>query len=245
MQTSAKKFTITVALATALVVTGVTKSQAANELTGGLLGGGAGAGIGAALGGYKGAAIGGVLGLALGAFAANRYSNGGLFGYGNKPSYSQGYAPAPAYAPAPTYAPAYAPAAYTPPPPPPRYSYTAVEPSYVYAPPPKPTYVTPPSYGYRYGDAAAQRAELTMAVQSELSALGYNPGPVDGINGPRTSSAIRGYQSRYGFIVDGRVSLGLLDHIRVTRSKLASGEPATSGTPLTPGTPAPYSPSYN
>lgn len=40
-------------------------------------------------------------------------------------------------------------------------------------------------------------------IQEALIKLGFNPGVVDGINGPRTRSAVRGFQNKYGLVVDG------------------------------------------
>jgi len=43
-------------------------------------------------------------------------------------------------------------------------------------------------------------------VQRGLAALGYDPGPVDGILGPKTRSAIRAFQAREKLSVTGIVS---------------------------------------
>ena len=53
----------------------------------------------------------------------------------------------------------------------------------------------------------------TARVQGGLARLGYDPGPVDGRPGPKTSGAIRQYQSDHGLLVDGRASLELARHI--------------------------------
>lgn len=58
----------------------------------------------------------------------------------------------------------------------------------------------------------ANRA-ATARVQAGLAKLGYNPGPVDGVMGSRTSSAIRNYQRDNGLLVDGRASYELAQHI--------------------------------
>jgi Putative peptidoglycan binding domain len=50
-------------------------------------------------------------------------------------------------------------------------------------------------------------------IQKNLSLLGYDPGPVDGQGGPRTTSAIQAYQRKAGLTVDGRPSAKLLEHI--------------------------------
>jgi len=52
------------------------------------------------------------------------------------------------------------------------------------------------------------------AIQRELAHLGYAPGPVDGIVGANTRSAIRQYQKAAGLPVDGKVSLALLGSLR-------------------------------
>jgi len=50
-------------------------------------------------------------------------------------------------------------------------------------------------------------------VQAGLTDLGYNPGPIDGVMGPQTRSAIRTYQRDHGLQVDGRATEGLARHI--------------------------------
>lgn len=61
-------------------------------------------------------------------------------------------------------------------------------------------------------DRPANRA-ATIRVQAGLSKLGYNPGPVDGIQGQQTTQAIRAYQRDNGLLVDGRASYELASHI--------------------------------
>lgn len=43
----------------------------------------------------------------------------------------------------------------------------------------------------------------TRDDQRRLTALGYDPGPADGIRGPKTIAAIKGFQKDYGLVVDG------------------------------------------
>jgi hypothetical protein len=87
--------------------------------------------------------------------------------------------------------------------------------------------------------APAADPELTAAVQNELTVLGYNPGPVDGVYGYQTAEAIRAYQAHQGLPVDGQVSLRLLDHLRSTRAARAQQQP-----PLQPQ-PVPQAATYN
>ena len=50
-------------------------------------------------------------------------------------------------------------------------------------------------------------------VQTSLTALGYDPGPIDGQMGQQTTGAIRAYQKACGMPVDGKISAGLLCHL--------------------------------
>ena len=54
---------------------------------------------------------------------------------------------------------------------------------------------------------------VMTGLQARLNNLGYNTGPVDGVQGPRTTEAIRDFQNRYGLKVDGVVG-------PITRGKL-------------------------
>jgi peptidoglycan hydrolase-like protein with peptidoglycan-binding domain len=57
-------------------------------------------------------------------------------------------------------------------------------------------------------------AQVVKDIQSGLARLGYDPGPVDGIAGQRTRSAIRAYQQDHGLLVDGQPTQELAEHIR-------------------------------
>lgn len=50
-------------------------------------------------------------------------------------------------------------------------------------------------------------------IQRALAARGYDPGGVDGAEGPRTRAAIRAYQKDSGLRETGRASRELLDHL--------------------------------
>lgn len=56
----------------------------------------------------------------------------------------------------------------------------------------------------RQGD----RGEAVRLLQAILRALGYDPGPVDGIFGERTETAVRLFQAAHGIAVDGVVGPG-------------------------------------
>lgn len=55
--------------------------------------------------------------------------------------------------------------------------------------------------------------ELVSGIQAGLAELGYDPGPVDGMAGPKTVAAISRYQHDHALLVDGQPSRALLQHI--------------------------------
>ena len=57
---------------------------------------------------------------------------------------------------------------------------------------------------------------LTRSVQRELSRLGYFRGPVDGVAGPQTVSAIQNFEASHGLPVDGAPSDYLLSQLQQT-----------------------------
>ena len=50
------------------------------------------------------------------------------------------------------------------------------------------------------------KSAVVADVQAELAALGYGPGPADGVMGARTRAAIRAFQTDAGLPVDGQIS---------------------------------------
>jgi len=65
---------------------------------------------------------------------------------------------------------------------------------------------------------------LVRTTQEGLQILGYYPGEIDGIEGPRTRRAIEEYQRDVGMRVSGKVSEPLLAHIAAVLTYLASAE---------------------
>lgn len=68
--------------------------------------------------------------------------------------------------------------------------------------------------GSTVGPGSGMQKEDVMAIQRALADLGYAPGPVDGVAGPSTTSAIRRYQAAAGLPVNGEVSPALLEDLR-------------------------------
>ena len=61
----------------------------------------------------------------------------------------------------------------------------------------------------------------TRSAQEALQAKGYNPGPIDGVYGPRTTAAVRDFQKAEGLKVTGRMDTD-------TRAKLMASSGAGS-----------------
>ena len=76
--------------------------------------------------------------------------------------------------------------------------------------------------------------ELIMEVQLALAELGYQPGPVDGQSGQRTTEAVKAFQRNEGLPVTGRIDEDLLDELddaaEVADAATISGLPNLSGT---------------
>ncbi|MGV8907115.1 MAG: peptidoglycan-binding protein [Acetobacterium sp.] len=67
-------------------------------------------------------------------------------------------------------------------------------------------------------------SEYVKWIQEKLKVLGYDPGPADGIGGPKTDAAIRQFQSDGGLEVDGLV--GKNTHIAMLAALNGSMIPA-------------------
>jgi len=112
-----------------------------------------------------------------------------------------------------------------------RYSYPAPyyrAPAYSYAVPyypPPPVYVAPPVYAAppvyqglppssaNYRLLAPSGSHLVAHVQEKLRGYGYYRGPVDGLTGAGTRSAVRSYQVDRGIEVTGRIDEALLSDL--------------------------------
>lgn len=60
-------------------------------------------------------------------------------------------------------------------------------------------------FSYSYLIQRGSTGSKVKAVQSTLNCLGYNAGPVDGIFGSQTVSAVKSFQRDHGLVVDGIV----------------------------------------
>ena len=75
----------------------------------------------------------------------------------------------------------------------------------------------------------ASGSERVREVQWRLRALGYRPGPIDGIFGPRTRAAVGWFQYKHGFPVSGRATLAMVRHLRARTSPGSGRQQEPSG----------------
>ena len=87
---------------------------------------------------------------------------------------------------------------------------------------------------YRTDTRALNRTE-TMDLQWNLAVHGYDPGPADGVAGPRTRAAIEQYQIDAQLPVDGRASAALLDHLQYTDPPVRNARVAGESPQYPPG----------
>lgn len=83
-------------------------------------------------------------------------------------------------------------------------------------------------------EAKTERADV-KATQQALRDRGHDPGPIDGVHGPRTSAALKKFQQAEGLTASGQ-----LDEETMHRLNVPSASPATE--PTVPATPAPGAP---
>lgn len=81
--------------------------------------------------------------------------------------------------------------------------------------------------------------DVVKPVQRHLLALGYNPGFVDGVMGPKTAAAIRNYQRANGLVANGEASAALLAHLDRTAAVQAAERPTSLPLPAPAKPPAP------
>jgi len=78
---------------------------------------------------------------------------------------------------------------------------------------------------WRKGSRAT--ASDVKTVQSNLAALGYHPGPVDGLAGAQTRAAVRRYQADNGLPVNGKLSPELAQSVYArAQARMAAATPS-------------------
>jgi peptidoglycan hydrolase-like protein with peptidoglycan-binding domain len=77
-----------------------------------------------------------------------------------------------------------------------------------------------------------ERSDDIRQAQTALKDKGHDPGPIDGIHGPRTSAALRSYQKAENIKVTGRLDSGTRSHLMGQ----ASATPSTATPAASPST---------
>lgn len=77
----------------------------------------------------------------------------------------------------------------------------------------------------------AQGSSTVREAQQALKDKGFDPGPVDGLNGPRTRAAVRDYQKQQNLTVNGRLGNETLTSLGVKEGS-ASAHMSAAGSNL-------------
>jgi len=98
----------------------------------------------------------------------------------------------------------------------------------------------PPRAAYTMAQPAALSPEMIQQVQSRLQQAGNYNGRIDGVWGPATESAVRGYQQQHNLNATGQLDSNTLAALNVGAPRQTMGSaqpsPANSGTPYSNAT---------
>jgi peptidoglycan hydrolase-like protein with peptidoglycan-binding domain len=83
-----------------------------------------------------------------------------------------------------------------------------------------PAAATEAAQGPKAGPPATFTPETIKAVQGALRDHGYEPGPIDGVAGPRTEAALRAFQVARGLEETGRIDFATMGKLGVEPSLL-------------------------
>ena len=83
----------------------------------------------------------------------------------------------------------------------------------------------------RGGVTEADQRALVMKIQTLLAEQGYDPGPADGVAGPKTRDAVRAFQRTIGVAETGQIDSD--PGRRARRPRLTTASRATTGVALT------------
>jgi localization factor PodJL len=73
--------------------------------------------------------------------------------------------------------------------------------------------VSRPEQQPRPSPLETEAGQAIAAVQETLRQLGYDPGPVDGIEGPKTRTAVCDFRKSRGLTQTGRITLDLIQEL--------------------------------
>ena len=90
-------------------------------------------------------------------------------------------------------------------------------------------------------DKLAGKMESSADIRQAQQALkdkGHDPGPIDGVHGPRTSAALREYQKAENIKVTGRLDSETRAHLMGQKTSSSATTPAPSASPSMPTSPS-------
>ncbi|PTL76870.1 peptidoglycan-binding protein [Vitiosangium sp. GDMCC 1.1324] len=80
------------------------------------------------------------------------------------------------------------------------------------------------------------RGAQVLDAQKELKAAGFNPGPLDGIFGPKTEAAVKAFQKSHGLVQDGIIGPKTWSALKGDRFDPAHPKPPSTGGNKPPST---------
>ena len=87
----------------------------------------------------------------------------------------------------------------------------------------------------RSNGMAAGKREHVKAAQQALKDKGHDPGPVDGVMGPKTQAALKDFQSKEGLKASGQLDTETMAKLGVEAKAGASADTGTSSPSASPG----------
>jgi N-acetylmuramoyl-L-alanine amidase len=96
-----------------------------------------------------------------------------------------------------------------------RWDTGVLIPGVEYDPNVTPLSLTPPSRLFRRGGENMD-PQTVSKIQQRLFDLGFDPGPIDGIYGPKTAAAVAAFQTVKGLVIDGEVGPQTAEALDIT-----------------------------
>jgi peptidoglycan hydrolase-like protein with peptidoglycan-binding domain len=87
----------------------------------------------------------------------------------------------------------------------------------------------------RSSGMAGGKREQVKAAQQALKDKGHDPGPVDGVMGPKTQAALKDFQSKEGLTSSGQLDAETMSKLGVEAKAGASADTTTSSPSASPG----------
>lgn len=89
------------------------------------------------------------------------------------------------------------------------------------------------------GKATVKKDKNVRQAQEKLKEVGFDPGPIDGILGPRTGKALRGFQQSNNLKATGKLDTKTRQTLMAAKEKMPESSPSESAPKSKPGEPTP------